>query len=468
MSEQEYTRWMTESLCPTCLTRVPAERVVEGQDVWLVKVCPEHGETRTIMWRGTPDLPGWQRPKIPSRPPVCYTEPNRGCPYDCGLCTNHGQHTCSALLEITQCCNMNCPVCFADSGSVAVPDPTLDAIGKWLASVRHACGDHIVIQLSGGEPTVREDLPDIIRLARSYGFGFVQINTNGLRLAEDPAYAWQLREAGLSSVFLQFDGTRDAIYQKLRGRDMMAEKIRAIDHCLQNHLGVVLVPTLVPGINQQDIGAILRFGMERAPGIRGVHFQPISYFGRFPDIPDNTQRLTLPEIIRSIEQQTDRLMKVEHFAPPGCEHSHCSFHGNFVLMENGAVTAMTSKSSSCCNKPVVAAEGAEKSTLFLTRQWAAPDWAHSISTPLPTKKPCCETSQSPSLDEFLQRIKTHTFAVSGMAFQDVWNVDLERTRNCCIHVVTPEGKLVPFCLYNLTSASGQTLHRGHVHANLTP
>ena len=98
-------------------------------------------------------------------------------------------------------------------------DPTIDTIGNWLESVRHACGDHIVIQLSGGEPTVREDLPEIIRLARSYGFGFVQINTNGLRLSEDPAYARQLREAGLSSVFLQFDGTRDEIYRKLRGRD---------------------------------------------------------------------------------------------------------------------------------------------------------------------------------------------------------------------------------------------------------
>ena len=97
----------------------------------------------------------------------------------------------------------------------------------------------------------------------------------------------------------------------------MAEKVRAIDHCLQNYLGVVLVPTLVPGINQQDIGAILRFGMDRAPGIRGVHFQPISYFGRFPEIPDNAQRLTLPEIIRAIEQQTEGLMKIEDFAPPG-------------------------------------------------------------------------------------------------------------------------------------------------------
>lgn len=458
--------WMTESLCPACLKRVPAERLIDGHDVWLVKSCPEHGETRTILWRGTPDLPGWQRPKIPSQPPVCQTEPCRGCPYDCGLCSNHGQHTCSALFEITSRCNMRCPVCFADSGPKAEADPSLETIGGWLQSVRHACGEHIVIQLSGGEPTVREDLPEIIRMVRKEGFGFVQVNTNGLRLAGEPGYARRLQEAGLTSVFLQFDGTRDDVYRALRGRAMFAEKVRAIDNCLKNRLGVVLVPTLVPGINVEDIGAILRFGMEYAPGVRGVHFQPVSYFGRYPEPPGNVGRLTLPEIIREIEDQTGGIMKVEQFAPPGCEHSHCSFHGNFVLLENDSVVALSNKNSACCGKPSPAAEGAVKSKEFLTRQWAAPD-AELLPASGSEKKNCCGTPKPPGLDDFLQRVKTHTFAVSAMAFQDVWNVDLERTRNCCIHVVAPDGRLVPFCLYNLTSAAGHTLHRGKSHADIS-
>ena len=366
------------------------------------------------------------------------------------------------LLEITERCNLSCPVCFADSGKSAKIDPGLDEIDAWLKSVLHACGTHIVIQLSGGEPTVREDLPDIIRLARSHGFGFIQINTNGLRLAEDPDFTRELAEAGLRSVFLQFDGTHDTIYRRLRGRDMFADKVRAIDHCLKNRLGVVLVPTLVPGINQLEIGAILRFGMEHAPGIRGVHFQPVSYFGRYPETPGDEQRMTLPDIIRAIEQQTGGLLQLENFAPPGCEHSHCSFHGNFVLLEDGSVRALSSKGS-CCSKPAPASEGADKSKDFLIRQWAAPDLAgHTQKT---DKKPCCNPPTAPSFDDFLQRVKTHTFAVSAMVFQDVWNVDLERTRNCCIHVVTPDGRLVPFCLYNLTSASGETLYRGHCHAN---
>lgn len=465
MSSSVKKPWMTESLCPTCLQRVHAERVIEGDEVWLVKDCPDHGPTRALLWNGPPHLTDWQRPKIPSRPPVCFTEPVRGCPYDCGLCPNHGQHTCSALLEITGRCNLACPVCFAESGQHAASDPSLESIDRWLKAVGHASGHQIVIQLSGGEPTVREDLPEIIRLVRHRGFGFVQINTNGLRLAEDPAYARHLYAAGLTSVFLQFDGTRDDIYRQLRGRDLLAEKVRAIEHAIANKLGVVLVPTLVPGVNDRNIGDILRFGMQYAPGVRGVHFQPISYFGRYPQAPDNQRRLTLPDIIRAIDRQTEGLMQVEHFCPPGCEHSHCSFHGNFVLLEDGKVMALGNKSSACCSKPAPAAEGAEKSKAFLIRQWAAPETGSRSEAPARAEKCGCDKTKAPSLDEFLQRVKTHTFAVSAMAFQDVWNVDLERSRNCCIHVVSPDGRLVPFCLYNLTSADGQPLHRGKTHAN---
>nr|WP_236718933.1 radical SAM protein [Syntrophotalea acetylenica] len=230
-------------------------------------------------------MPTWRRPKTPSRPPVCFTESKHGCPFDCGLCPDHGQHSCSALLEITQRCNLHCPVCFADSGDTGTADPDLETIESWYRSVRHACGDHIAVQLSGGEPTVRQDLPEIIAAGRRHGFSFLQLNTNGLRVAKDPNYARQLKEAGLATMFLQFDGTDDTIYRKLRGRDLLEIKLRAIDHAVAARLGVVLVPTIVPRVNTQNIGDILRFGLERSPGVRGVHFQPISYFGRFPYPP---------------------------------------------------------------------------------------------------------------------------------------------------------------------------------------
>ncbi|MEZ4600855.1 MAG: radical SAM protein [Syntrophotaleaceae bacterium] len=443
----------TASLCPTCLKRLPARREVVGDRVDLVKSCPEHGEYRALIWQGPPHLSEWNRPKTPSQPPVCYGEVKKGCPFDCGLCPEHGQHSCSALLEVTGRCNLRCPVCFADSGKEEVADPPLSVIDSWYRAVHNASGKSIVIQLSGGEPTIRDDLPVIIALGRRQGFSFIQLNTNGLRLADSPYYARELKEAGLASVFLQFDGTTDAIYERLRGKALLPQKIKAIDHCLAAGLGVVLVPTVVPGVNSNNLGAILDFALQRAPGVRGVHFQPISYFGRFPAPPSDQDRMTLPQILRGIEQQTGGRMRVDNFAPPGCEHSHCSFHGNFLVNPDGSLLPLTNKDSCCCNKPTPAAEGARKSTDFLTRQWAAPQQ----STPPRNGAP-------ESLDSFLERIKTHTFAVSAMAFQDVWNIDLERARNCCIHVLTPQEKLVPFCLYNLTSAQGRSLYRGHEDA----
>ncbi|APG28035.1 radical SAM protein [Syntrophotalea acetylenivorans] len=452
MPEQHTFATETASLCPICLQRVPAHRQIVDEQVDLLKFCPEHGEFRTLIWHGPPLLSDWNRPKIPSQPPVCLTESEGGCPYDCGLCPNHGQHSCSVLLEITARCNLSCPVCFAASSTQAPPDPTLAAIDRWYKTAKRASGTGIVIQLSGGEPTVREDLPAIIEMGRRHGFAFIQLNSNGLRLAQEPGYAKRLKEAGLNNVFLQFDGTEDTILRTLRGRDLLKEKILAIDHCVDSGLGVVLVPTVVPGVNDDNLGAILDFALDWAPGVRGVHFQPISYFGRFPKAPADDDRITLPQIMRGIEEQTKGRMRREHFAPPGCEHSHCSFHGNFLVEENGNLRALTKAGDCGCNKPKPASEGAEKSKEFLAQQWAAP------AQPKPS------SAADNEFDAFIERVRSHTFAVSAMAFQDAWNIDLERARSCCIHVMSVEETLVPFCLYNLTAASGKPLYRGGHHA----
>jgi len=296
---------------------------------------------------------------------------------------------------------------------------------------------------------VRDDLPDIIRMGRDYGFPFIQVNTNGLRLGTAPEYAETLKDAGLASVFLQFDGTDDAVYEKLRGRPLMDIKRRAIENCTRAGIGVVLVPVLVPGINTEKIGNILRFGLDHAPGVRGVHFQPVSYFGRYPKPPDNTARITIPEVISAIEAQTDRAVRAEHFRPPGCEHALCSFHGNFMIMPDGGLNPLTGKGkTSCCGPPEKAEEGARQTISTVARQWAAP-----------SAECGCKSAAADDFDRFLARAKTHIFAISGMAFQDVWNVDLERVQGCCIHTMSPDGRLVPFCAWNMTDSNGKPLYR---------
>jgi hypothetical protein len=449
------------SVCPVCLRPIPAAHETVGDETFLVKTCPEHGEFRAVVWRGEPSFAAWARPKVPSSPRTPFTEVDRGCPLDCGLCDAHRQHTCTALLEVTWRCDLGCPVCFASSGRQAPPDPSLDELGRLFDRVELA-SDYCNIQLSGGEPTVREDLADIIRLGKGKGFPFIQLNTNGLRLAREQGYADRLAEAGLDSVFLQFDGTRDGIYETLRGRSLLDAKLAALDALAKAGVGVILVPTLVPGVNNDDLGNILRLAMERSPAVRGVHFQPVSYFGRYPTRPGDEERITLPEIMRGLETQTGGMLKAADFSPPGCEHAFCSFHANYVVTEEGGLTRLSSNGACGCT-PRPASEGADAAKAFVKRQWAAPEKRLPMAFDGAQAGASSDSEPMDALDAFIRRAATHTLAVSAMAFQDCWTLDLERLKGCCIHEVSPDGRLIPFCAYNLTSMDGETLYRGKCH-----
>lgn len=457
-----------ESVCPECLNRVVGELLRDGDVVRMVKRCPEHGEFSTVVWRGEPAFSSWVRPKIPFGGGM-REEGGQGCPYDCGLCARHAQRTCTALVEITSRCNLNCPVCFADSGGTGA-DPDMATLGRMFDQTMARTGG-CNLQLSGGEPTVRGDLPDIVRLAKRAGFGFVQLNTNGLRLAEDPALAGKLAEAGLSSIFLQFDGVRDEVFRAMRGRDLFEVKKKAIGHASKASLGIVLVPTVARGVNVDQLWDIVRFGLERQPHVRGVHFQPMSYFGRYPEdfTPDH---VTLPELMTGLEVQSGGAVKASDFLPPGCEHALCSFSGKFITSEDGSFVRLGSASCDCTPKSAEA--GALKSIGVTARQWSAPLTPpfHPSSPPLTGQgaEPLAGRGAEPrislappsdnDLDRFLARARTHSFTISAMAFQDAWSLNLERLQGCCIHVAQPDGRLIPFCAFNLTSRNGRSLYRG--------
>ncbi|SNR69438.1 hypothetical protein SAMN04488503_0914 [Humidesulfovibrio mexicanus] len=457
----------TEALCPVCLRRLPARRVRRGDAVWLLRHCPEHGPAEAVIWRGAPAFESWRRPKTPSAPPVCSTGVERGCPFDCGLCPEHAQHTCTGVVEVTGRCNLCCPVCYASSGKdasepqapgaeapgalQAMSEPSVPELAARLAELRRVAGG-CNLQLSGGEPTCRDDLPEIVAAARPLGFGLVQVNTNGLRLAREPGYAERLAQAGLQSVFLQFDGPDEAC-AILRGRPLLAEKLRALDACGRAGLGVVLVPTLLRGVNDHALGDILRLGLSRSPVVRGVHFQPASGFGRFALGMDESRRLTLPEVLTLLVEQSGGMLRAEDFHPPGCEHERCSFSARYAVRD-GALVPLAE--GGCCGagsplSPLAvpsAAEGARQAKASVARQWAA--------AAAPLAAPARD-----DLERFLaNRGADKRFSVSCMAFQDAWTLDLERVRGCCIHTQAPDGRLVPFCLYNLTAVDGTTLYRG--------
>ncbi|WP_263833128.1 radical SAM (seleno)protein TrsS [Sulfurospirillum oryzae] len=432
----------TESLCPICLNKLEAFIVEEKDGAFMLKTCLEHGTFETVLWRGATPMREWIRIKERAYIKNPITPVEHGCPYDCGLCSAHRQHTCTALIEVTSRCNLNCRFCFADALDAKSIDPSLEQLRFQFENILKVSGK-CNIQLSGGEPTVRDDLSEIIRIGVELGFPFIQVNTNGIRMAKDEAYVKALKEAGLNSIFLQFDGINDAIYEKLRGKALFDVKCQAIENCRKHGIGVVLVPTIVPHINVDSIGEIIRFGISRSPAIRGVHFQPVSYFGRIPEAPKDEDRITLPEVMECICEQTHQMVSMQSMQPPGCENALCSFNGNYLIEEG--VLKPISKRSCCSSESEKAEVGATKAKAFVARNWSY-------------QKQVQEEKLS-DWDKILSSIQNNAFSLSGMAFQDAWNVNLERIRDCCIHVSTLDGKLIPFCMYNMTNMNGESLYR---------
>lgn len=471
---------MTQSVCPVCLRRVEAAYEETSPDVVeLVKHCPEHGAFHAPVWRsgaGVPAMAAWKRPKTPSYPRQPFSPRDKGCPFDCGLCPEHGQHTCTGQIEVTMRCDLGCPVCYAGSGAGAEDDPPLERIMFQLDRLWQASGA-CNVQLSGGEPTMRDDLPAIVAGARGRGFAFVQLNTNGLRLGREPGYARTLAEAGLDSIYLQFDGPDDDVYRSIRGRACLADKMAAVRACADAGLGVVLVATLVRGVNLDKVGALLRMALDMGSVARGLHMQPVASFGRFPWELGTAPRVTLPEVMGALAAQSGGMLSVTDFHPPGCEHALCSFSAVYRRTQDGL--ALIEGESGCCDAsaraergreilpasggaseaasvpepfsfpPTLAEEGARVSKAFTARHWrAAPTGAETAE------------SMGDDFDRFLARAGlARRFTVSCMAFQDALTLDVDRVRGCCIHVVTPEGLLVPFCLHNLTAVDGTPLYR---------
>lgn len=433
----------TKSVCPVCLRVLEAQKTVGEHGIYLNKTCPEHGAFSALIWEGSiKEYFMWNGESSAIDPLVNGKEPQRGCPNDCGLCSAHLRKGCCMLLELTRRCNLECPVCYASAGKCG-DDPSIEEIERQYDFLM-AHGGPFNIQLSGGEPTLREDLPEIIWLGRQKGFTFFQLNTNGIRLAAEPDYAKSLKAAGLNTVFLQFDGMSDAVYEALRGRPLLREKLAAIESCAAAGLGIVLVPVIAPGVNEEEAGGILRLAMTRMPYVRGVHFQPLSYFGRCA-LKRAERPVTIPRMLRLIEEQTEGMMKYADFCGGGAESPYCSFHASYMRRGDGSLRLLGRRGGSCCTT-------SDDSRGSVAGQWSWAEW----DTEAAQKKSGAETA---SLDEFLEYARRNTFAVSGMVFQDAYDLDLERLMRCHICEVDPRHGMVPFCAYNLTDPDGLALYR---------
>lgn len=476
----------TKSVCPECLKVISARKVDTGKGIYLEKRCEDHGEFRTLIWEGSREsYEKWGANIQPADRMVSAKPVKDGCPYDCGLCQAHERRGCCVLLELTTRCNLHCPVCFAEAGEGRGGDTPLEVLAEQM-DILMSHGGPFNLQLSGGEPTVRDDLPEIIQMGKEKGFTFFQLNTNGLRLAEEDGYAAKLKKAGLSCVFLQFDGLNDQVYEILRGRPLLNIKRKAVKACEEAGLGVILVPVITPGVNEDQVGSILKFAISHMPAVRGVHFQPVSYFGRCVEAL-GSYRITIPKLLSLMEEQTEGMIAAEHFTGGNATNPYCTLQANYLRQPDGHMQPMLHGTA----RAYATSEQARK---FVESQWqgatGSMDEKGCCCTEVPEQEQgccCCEEStggecccteapeqkqgcccgestaqmqlDTSSLDEFLANLHNNTFAVSGMLFQDAWNLDLDRLKRCYILETDSRYGMVPFCAYNLTGKDGRSIYR---------
>jgi len=444
----------TRSLCPVCLRPLRADLVKGDKDgsVWLERTCPEHGRACSLVWSGCMDYEEWI-----SREEPLGEDTLEDCDGDCREClasgNEHGQDTCCVILEVTRNCNLRCPYCFAYGGETDA-ELSGDELRRAIEDIAEQ-GHGPLIQFAGGEPTLRDDLPELVMFAREAGCRYTQINTNGIRLAEDEDYVRRLADAGLDIVFLQFDGADDEVYRALRGRDLLDIKLRAITNCDRYRIGVTLVPTIVPGINDDRIGETVRRAVGLFPAVRSIHFQPVTYLGRYPENSRHvTDRYTLDRMMSDLCAQTGIPERV--LLPSRCDHAACEFHSTFMVCNNRQLYPVTDRAYDVRRDRTSAGRNRE----YVAGHWgrgpaSEEDVSVHESSEFALDMPLvADEHDEMDFDEFTRMMKTQTFKISAMAFQDAMTIDLERLYRCSLHVYD-KGKLLPFCAKYLTPAEDQ-------------
>ncbi len=461
----------TRSLCPECLEVLEATIYEEGGKVYLDKECHEHGRFTELYWSDFNEYARVQKyAEVGRGTENPQTKGVHGHPFDCGLCPNHKSLTSLAIIDVTNRCNLHCPICFANANVTGtVYEPTKAEIGSMLMTLRNIKPiPPTALQFSGGEPTVREDLMDLVHMAKKEGFDHVEVNTNGIRLAEDSDYCKQLMDAGVSTVYLQFDGLRPEIYVTTRGLPLLETKLKAIENCRKMGLhSVVLVPTIVRGVNDDQLGAIVDFALRNFDTIRCVNFQPVSITGRISYEKRQQMRITIPDCTKLIEEQTQGMIKVSDFYPVPVVvpiaraigalkrrqyteftvHEHCGM-ATFLLKDGKDFAPITRYAD--IDKFVGAMDSVYESARDGANRRAQIQLLSSIvrNVRLGLMKQLVgavfKEGSYKSMGNFMRNI----LMIGMMHFQDPYNLDLERLERCTIHYATPDGRVIPFCAMN--------------------
>jgi 7,8-dihydro-6-hydroxymethylpterin dimethyltransferase len=441
------------SICTACYRRIDAKIVFEDGKVFMLKRCPEHGFERVLM---ADDIDYYRRCrevfiKPPEMPDHYNTQVKYGCPYDCGLCPDHEQHSCLTIIEICDACNLNCPICYSESGTHRTTFRSMAQIEAMLDAVVANELQPDVVQISGGEPTIHPEFFAVLDAAKRRPIRHLMVNTNGVRIAQEEGFAERLAEyMPQFEIYLQFDSLRRDPLMQLRGADLRSIREKALEKLNRLNISTTLVVTVERGVNDDEMGSIVEFALQQKC-VRGVTIQPVQQAGRLTGYDPAVHRLTLTEVRRRILEQTS-VFKPEDLIPVPCHPD--SLGMAYAMKLEGKVVPLTGMIA-----PDVLINGGRNTIIYENDETVRQHIFKLFST---NHSP---QSQATTLRELLCCLpkvlvpKTlsyeNLFRVLIVQFIDAQGFDLRSIRKTCVHIAHPDGKrLIPFDTYNMFYRDG--------------
>jgi len=446
MPERSYTYYdFTLSICTKCLQRVDAKIVFEAGNVFMLKNCPEHSFEKVLIATDIEYYKNIRNYNKPSETPLKFnTKTHYGCPYDCGLCQDHEQHSCLTVIEITDRCNLSCPTCYAMSSPHYGRHRTVEEVEKMLDIIVANEGEPDVVQISGGEPTIHPQFFEILDIAKQKPIKHLMVNTNGIRIANDFEFTKKL--AGYApdfEIYLQFDSFKPHALEQLRGKDLTAVRIKALEHLNTLNLSTTLVVTLQKGLNDDEIGKIIEFALQQKC-VRGVTFQPTQIAGRLAHFDPATDRLTLTEVRQNILDQTNIFNKND-LIPVPCNPDALAMA--YALKLNGQVFPMTRYID-----PAFLLDKSRNTIVYEQDNLLHEQLLNIFSTGISVDKVtgnfnqllcCLPNIVAPGLSY------DNLFRIIIMRFIDAYDFDVRAIKKSCVHIVHKNGNIIPFETMNL-------------------
>lgn len=435
----------TKSLCPECLQLCDAKIVFQDAKVFMLKNCRAHGDSKVMIADDVEYYKQIRNYNKQSEMPLKFnTKVHYGCPYDCGLCTDHEQHSCLTIIEVTDRCNLSCPTCYAMSSPNYGRHRTLEEINKMMDVVVANEGEPDVVQLSGGEPTVHPDFFKILDLAKTKPIKHLMVNTNGIRIAKDIGFAEKLASYMPDfEIYLQFDSFSPEVLEKLRGEDLTEVRKKAIDHLNQFNVSTTLVVTLQKGVNDHEIGEILDYALKQRC-VRGVTFQPTQVAGRNDNYNDQQGRITLTEVRRKIYEQYP-LFKPQDLIPVPCNPDALCMA--YALKLDDEVVPMTHLIN-----PEDLLNNSKNTIVFEHDEKLKEHMLNLFSTGVSVD---CAEDTFGELMCCLPRVKSdhlsynNLFRIIIMNFMDPLDFDVRAVKKSCVHIVSDKMKIIPFETMNI-------------------